>query len=1347
MKTTKKSMTMKIVSIMLSIIMIAGIVPVSVFATEPADTAEYVYISVSYDDKFIEDKNGKPIAYVPVSFEALATVDLNAYNLSEYLYDEDGDGTYEITALQLIIYAHEALYGGDFSEVTFTGSPGSSYFAGGIFGQDENLNYYLNGQYPLAGEGWGATSDQIVLEAGDVISLAGFTSWDFYQDSGYGFHYFADDEGNMTHAYTATAGEACSIKLIKGTKDYEYNSVFFDVPDYTVHYGTELYSETGSVTTDANACASITFPSAGTWYLWADGGYGVEYPDSIVSAPGYAEVTVTEPASSDEPLEGTVYISASHDEQFINDKNGSPLAYVGVELNDLTDIDLDDYSLGDYKYDEDGDGEYEITLLHLYIYVHEVICDRDWSEVGISGGAGSIYFAGGLFGFEDENLRYNYNGAYPANEDGWGFTADQIVLSDGDFIEVAHFSDWYFYGDSAYGFHYFTDANDEIDLFYTAQTGTEFSVKLIRVGGGLGTGDTTTAEAGYTVYYGSSIGNAIDSVTTDDDGVASITFYNPGTYYVWCKGGLGSDMSPDAIVSSPASATVTVTGEAVIPEQPDTPEEKTDIKVTIDEGMNFNASAYCCDDCYTELFYSGDEPVTSVNTTIEKWECEFHGKNPPAEYKVNNIAVSAPNNADYIVKGATINGNYYAFGEAEGSSETYTVGTYTVRMNKNQWGADIYASNYEDGIPEDITIHIHIEAKRVAQDVSEVLDATLAQLAATVTAPTFGTDAGEWTVLCLARGGYFAKDNAYFTDYYNRIVATVNETAASVNMNGALHKNKSTENSRLIVALSAIGKDATAVGDWNLVEAYSANGFDWIKKQGINGTIWALIALDSNSYATSDATIRQQCVDAILAAQHDDGGWALQANKTYASDPDVTGMALQALYPYRDQEAVAEACEKAFTCLSEMQHENGTFASGGSECSESCAWVIVACTTWGINPDTDSRFIKNGNSVVDALLTHYLEESDTFEHIVGAGSNGMATDQSCYALVAYDRLLSEKPALFDCSDVTFEAVTPPVVSDFSASLGLPENVENVPGTTFNGVVSVNSWDNEAGYKLIDLIVDVPAGLSVTNVTAGNRLAGGALSYNLAEGKLRIVYFDANENSDLTTSGNSFPVELFNITFSVENVTVGNTLDIAISEMSLKLTSDSTNEDSKVDITTEDAEGSVTVVEGRTFSAGVLYQGDGVDLIPADKKAVVITVTQLEGTKKLTFNDGTTTVEFKYNAEISEKMGVTAYIALVDADMDMDAFENAENFTIDEADADSITFGDINGDGVINAQDALAAVDMWLRKGDAPADDDILTANVNGDGRIDTYDALGIVEAFVYDDREYVVVTKATTIFD
>jgi len=926
--------TKKILSMLLAFVMVLGLLPAAAFATE----TEYVYISVSYDDKYKEDKNDKPMAYVPVSLEALDAVDLNEYGLSEYLYDEDGDGTYETTALHLIIYAHEELYGGDWNDVTFTGSPGSSYFAGGLFGQDENLNYYLNGQYPLAGAGWGATSDQIVLEAGDVLSLAGFTSWDFYMDSGYGFHYFADENGDMTHTYTAEVNEACNIKLIKGTKDESYNSVFFDIPDYTVYYGTELYNETGSVTTDGDAEASITFPSAGKWYLWADGGYGNEYPDSIVSAPAYAEVTVT------------------------------------------------------------------------------------------------------------------------AEE-----------------------------------------------------------------------------------------------------------------------------------------------------EEPETPRE--------------------------------------------------------------------------------------------------------------------------------------------AQDVSAVLDATMAQLAATVTEPVFGTTAGEWTVLSLARGDYYAKDNAYFTGYYDRIVETVNTTAASVDMSGALHKNKSTENSRLIVALSALGIDATSVGNWDLVEAYNANGFDWIKKQGLNGTIWALIALDSNNYATTDTTIRQQCVNSILDAQHDDGGWALSANSTYDSDPDVTGMALTALYPYRDQPEVAAAAEEAFACLSAMQHDNGTFASGGSECSESCAWVIVAATTWGINPDTDSRFIKNGNSVVDALLTHYLEDSATFQHIIGAGSNAMATDQSCYALVAYDRFVNGKTALFDYSDVTFETKDAVVAGKPKVTLGLPAKING--GDSFNATISIDQWDNAAGYKLIDLVMNVPEGLSVTNVTAGSRLAGGEVSYNLdSDGKLRVVYFDANNHNSITVvgnaEGNAFPAELFTVTFKVGSVEEGEKLEISIGGMSLKLTSDSTDESAMVIVDAAKASGTVEVVEGVSYSAVCLYTGDDVDLIPSTKKAVAVSVVGIENATKLTYDDGANKYELKYSNEISEKTGVATYVALVDAAIAMENFVNKDYFTITEDPASEITFGDSNGDGVINAQDALAAVDTWLRKTEAPTDDKILALNVNGDSRINTFDALGIVEAFV-NDSEYLVVTNAATI--
>ncbi|MBQ2784946.1 MAG: hypothetical protein IJF02_00370, partial [Oscillospiraceae bacterium] len=138
------------------------------------------------------------------------------------------------------------------------------------------------------------------------------------------------------------------------------------------------------------------------------------------------------------------------------------------------------------------------------------------------------------------------------------------------------------------------------------------------------------------------------------------------------------------------------------------------------------------------------------------------------------------------------------------------------------------------------------------------------------------------------------------------------------------------------------------------------------------------------------------------------------------------------------------------------------------------------------------------------------------------------------------------------------------------------------------------------------------------------------------------------------------------------------------------------------------------------------------------------VVGIENATKLTYNDGTNQYVFKYSEEISNKTGIATYVALVDASIAMEQFVNKLNFTLTEDAATQITFGDTNGDGVVNAQDALNTVDAWLRKGDAPTDDQILTLNVNSDGRINTFDALGIVEKFV-DGSDFGVVTKAATI--
>lgn len=892
-----------------------------------------------------------------------------------------------------------------------------------------------------------------------------------------------------------------------------------------------------------------------------------------------------------------VYISVSYDGQYINDKNGGYIAHVAVPMETVAAINLDDYGLSDYWYDEDGDGTYETTALQLVIYAHENIYGGSWSDVTFTGSPGSSYFQGGIFGF-DENLNYYLNGEYPLAGEGWGATSDQIVLEAGDYLDIGSFSSWDFFQDSNYGFHFFADSEGTIVHDYAAEAGTALPIKLVRSYSGMGTGATVFDEAEYEVSYGTTLYNATGSVTTDDSGYASVTFDQAGTYYLWADGGYGSEY-PDDIVSAPAYAEVTVTAkEAPAPEEP-----------------------------------------------------------------------------------------------------------------------------------------------RVAQSVTTQLNATMAQLAATVTEPVFGTTAGEWTVLSLARGGYYAKDNAYFTDYYDRIVETVNTTAASVNLNGALHKSKSTENSRLIVALSALGKDATSVGNWDLVKAYSENGFDWIKKQGLNGTIWALIALDSNNYATSDATIRQQCVDSILSLQHDDGGWALQANLAYASDPDITGMALTALYPYREQPAVAAACEEAFACLSTIQNDNGTYTSGGAQCAESCSWVIVATTTWGINPDTDSRFIKNNKSVVDGLLAHYLSDSASFEHIIGAGSNAMATDQSCYALVAYDRFINGEKALFDYSDVTFEEKPTVEIDKPKATLGLPQELTNEEGETFNAVIGIDQWNNEGGWKLVDFLMTVPEGLSVTDVTAGSRLSGGEVSWHLEGGSLRAVYFDSTGEKDLTVSGETFPAELFTVSFKLdEKLEDVENLAIAINGMSIKLSS-------KKMIEVGGAAGLIEVVEGISYSAVTLYEGDDIDLIPATKKAVAVAVSGLKDAAKLTFKyNNTFETEMLYSAEITAKSGIHTYVALVDISISTSYFAKKDNYELDEEQKPtaSITFGDTNGDTLINAQDALAAVDAWLRKGDAPEDKDILVLNVNGDSRINTFDALGIVERFV-DNSDYGVVTKAATI--
>ena len=274
--------------------------------------------------------------------------------------------------------------------------------------------------------------------------------------------------------------------------------------------------------------------------------------------------------------------------------------------------------------------------------------------------------------------------------------------------------------------------------------------------------------------------------------------------------------------------------------------------------------------------------------------------------------------------------------------------------------------------------------------------------------PTVNSTGGEWMVIGLARSGRTVP-----AGYYDNVVEYVK---ANADKNERLHRAKVTDNARVILALTSIGKDVTNVGGHNLLKGL--DNMDYVQTQGINGPIFTLIALDSHNYPTMGDVTREKLIQVILDAQLTDGGWALSADK---ADPDMTAMAIQALAPYyKTNETVKAAVDKALEALSALQRPDGGFGSWGTINSESCAQVIVALTALGIDPTADSRFVKNGLTVLDALAGFYVTGGG-FYHTKGESKvNGMATEQGYYALAAYYRFANAQTRLYDMTDVTIQ---------------------------------------------------------------------------------------------------------------------------------------------------------------------------------------------------------------------------------------------------------------------------------------------------------------------------------------
>lgn len=289
------------------------------------------------------------------------------------------------------------------------------------------------------------------------------------------------------------------------------------------------------------------------------------------------------------------------------------------------------------------------------------------------------------------------------------------------------------------------------------------------------------------------------------------------------------------------------------------------------------------------------------------------------------------------------------------------------------------------------------------------IEKTARYLQAQIPEPTCAAVGGDWLVFGLARSGLKAPQK-YFDTYYKNVEDYI------VSVDGVLSRKKNTEYSRVILALTAIGKNPADAAGFNLL--LPLGDFDETVRQGVNGVIFALLALDSGGYEIPEApeaetqATRELYVGELLRREIPDGGWALTGG---TPDADMTAMALQALVKYRDRQDVEDAVQRGLAALAALQEPNGAYLSWDEENSESVCQVIVALTELGISLD-DERFVKNGQTLPQ-VLERFACEDGSYRHSLNGNSDEMATEQAFYALAAIHRAETGKTTLYDMTDV------------------------------------------------------------------------------------------------------------------------------------------------------------------------------------------------------------------------------------------------------------------------------------------------------------------------------------------
>ncbi len=228
----------------------------------------------------------------------------------------------------------------------------------------------------------------------------------------------------------------------------------------------------------------------------------------------------------------------------------------------------------------------------------------------------------------------------------------------------------------------------------------------------------------------------------------------------------------------------------------------------------------------------------------------------------------------------------------------------------------------------------------------------------------------------------------------------INQSAADIKKNNGVADYTNTDLEKLIMVLTAAGYSPYSFMGYNLVsELYNRDIDSFLINDAIYGLMTYNYANITGNYTISKDKLIDLILKDKLAYKKDNTdiiGWALSGN---AINPDITGLAINALSPYyKDNASVKTAVDAAVDSLSKLQTQSGYLADSYGYSSESLDVVILGLTSIGVNPEGD-KFKKSKGDLVSAMLS-FKGTDGQFKHSIDGKNDFIATEEALRALIS-----------------------------------------------------------------------------------------------------------------------------------------------------------------------------------------------------------------------------------------------------------------------------------------------------------------------------------------------------------